>query len=96
MTEPSSPFRRQLEAAARRLDALAKRSAPTEAAAIQREIVAVREASVLVEGGPCSLCEGRGRVVRDAPNFDLGFEVRPGTRVHEVINCPRCGGSGDL
>lgn len=79
-----SPFRVQLESAAARLEELAKRSAPMIALAIRREVVTVREASLIVEGAPCRACEGSGTVVR-------GSAARVVT-----AKCGICGGTGDL
>ena len=55
-----SPFRKRLELAANRLEELAQRSSPMAASEIRREVVAVREASRLLEGEPCEHCGGRG------------------------------------
>ena len=57
--EPTSPFRSLLASAAARLEALSERSSPSVAAQIRREVVAVKEASTLVEGEACSVCSGK-------------------------------------
>lgn len=75
-----SPFRRRLESAAGRLEGLAKRASPMQEAEIRREIVAVREAVVLLEGESCNICDRRGQVRRETT----------------TIPCPNCGGTGDL
>ena len=77
-----SPFRRRLEIAGNRLEELAERSSPSAAVEIKREIVAVREASRLIEGQPCDQCQG----VDSALRRTLGARRR----------CAWCGGTGDL
>lgn len=66
MADDTSPFRRRLESAAARLEALAGRSSPIVAPLIRREVVAVREASTMLEGEPCGMCDGRGYLLRES------------------------------
>lgn len=75
-----SPFRFRLDAAADRLSALASRTSPLERMAIEREAVAVRAASAMLEGVACEMCSGKGQVLRDGKD----------------TSCWYCGGKGDL
>lgn len=80
MNEQISPFRRRLELAANRLEELARRSSPSVVVEIRRELVAIREASRLLEGEPCEQCQGRGD---QAPR-------------RSASACTWCDGTGDL
>jgi hypothetical protein len=82
--ERISPFRQRIESAAKRLEGLAKRSSSMQEAAVRREIVALREASALLEGEPCNVCDGRGEVMRETE-----WQTK-------IDRCPNCGGTGDL
>lgn len=55
-------FRQKLEAAAQRLELVAWRSSPLIANLIRLEVVAVREASIMLEDETCNVCNGSGEV----------------------------------
>lgn len=59
-------FRQRLDGAAERLELLAVHSSPLIASLIKLEVVAVREASIMLEDEPCNACNGRGENDRGA------------------------------